>query len=153
VKRAVTGERRAPNDPAGRDGAPVPTILVAAAVVERGGRFLITRRPDGTHLAGCWEFPGGKCETDEDPSSCLVREMREELDADVLVGEEILRTRQAYADRVVELRFLRCVLNGAPTPLLGQEVRWAGPEELRALPFPPADSELIEMLEEGGGGK
>jgi len=124
----------------------VKTILVAAAVVERDGRFLITRRLEGTHLAGCWEFPGGKCEADEAASSCLAREMREELDAEVLVGEEILRTRHSYADRVVELRFLRCSLNGTPRPLLGQEVRWAGREELRTLPFPPADSELIELL-------
>jgi len=124
----------------------VKTILVAAAVVERDGRFLITRRLEGTHLAGCWEFPGGKCEADEAASSCLAREMREELDAEVLVGEEILRTRHSYADRVVELRFLRCSLNGTPKPLLGQEVRWAGREELRTLPFPPADSELIELL-------
>jgi len=128
----------------------VKTILVAAAVVERDGRFLITRRLEGTHLAGCWEFPGGKCEADEAASSCLAREMREELDAEVLVGEEILRTRHSYADRVVELRFLRCSLNGTPRPLLGQEVRWAGREELRALPFPPADSELIELLTPDG---
>jgi len=128
----------------------VKTILVAAAVVERDGRFLITRRLEGTHLAGCWEFPGGKCEADEAASSCLAREMREELDAEVLVGEEILRTRHSYADRVVELRFLRCSLNGTPKPLLGQEVRWAGREELRALPFPPADSELIELLTPDG---
>jgi mutator protein MutT len=128
----------------------VKTILVAAAVVERDGRFLITRRLEGTHLAGCWEFPGGKCEADEAASSCLAREMREELDAEVLVGEEILRTRHSYADRVVELRFLRCSLNGTPRPLLGQEVRWAGREELRTLPFPPADSELIELLAPDG---
>jgi 8-oxo-dGTP diphosphatase len=146
----VSDERVARGEPAGRDGAAIPTVLVAAAVVERDGRFLITRRLDGTHLAGCWEFPGGKCEAGEEPASCLAREMREELDVDVVVGEEIFRTRHSYADRVVELRFLRSVLNGVPRPLLGQEVRWAGPEELRALSFPPADSELIELLTRHG---
>ena len=139
-------ERRARDLSVDRDGSAVPVILVAAAVVERDGRFLITRRLDGTHLAGSWEFPGGKCEAGEDPPACLMREMREELDADVLVREEILRTLHSYADRSVELRFFRCLLNGTTTPLLGQEVRWAGREELRTLPFPPADSELIELL-------
>jgi 8-oxo-dGTP diphosphatase len=121
-------------------------MIVTAAVIERDGRFLIARRLDGTHLAGYWEFPGGKCEADEDPSSCLVREMREELDADVVVEEEILRTRHSYTDRFVELRFFRCSLEGTPKPLLGQEVRWAGRDELRTLSFPPADWELIELL-------
>jgi 8-oxo-dGTP diphosphatase len=126
--------------------SPPPIIIVTAAVVERDGRFLIARRPDGAHLAGYWEFPGGKCEPDEDPASCLVREMREELDAGVVVGEEILRTRHSYPDRSVELRFFRCSLDGTPKPLLGQEVRWAGRAELRTLSFPPADWELIELL-------
>jgi 8-oxo-dGTP diphosphatase len=126
--------------------SPPPIIIVTAAVVERDGCFLIARRPDGTHMAGYWEFPGGKCEPDEDPASCLAREMREELDADVVVGEEILRTRHSYSDRSVELRFFRCALDGTPKPLLGQEVRWAPRDELRTLSFPPADWELIELL-------
>jgi len=127
-----------------------PTILVTAAVIERDGRLLVTRRLDGTHLAGCWEFPGGKCEPGEEPRAALVREIHEELDAGVEVGREVLRTSHAYPDRVVELRFFEARLLGEPRPLLGQEMRWVGREELGTLEFPPADAELIRLLAADG---
>ncbi len=123
-----------------------PTIIVTAAVIEREGRFLVTRRLEGTHLEGCWEFPGGKCEPGEELATCLAREIREELDAAVRVGTEIFRTRHAYPDRVVELRFFGSSLDGEPTPMLGQQIRWASRADLRSLPFPPADAALIELL-------
>ena len=123
-----------------------PSIVVTAAVIVREGRFLVTRRLEGTHLAGCWEFPGGKCEPGEEPGACLVREIREELDAEVRVGAELFRTTHAYPDRVVELRFFGCVLSGEPRPVLGQRIRWVGRDELGTLDFPPADAELIGLL-------
>ncbi|MCC7416545.1 MAG: (deoxy)nucleoside triphosphate pyrophosphohydrolase [Acidobacteria bacterium] len=124
-------------------------ITVAAAVVERGGAFLVTRRRKGTHLAGFWEFPGGKCEPGESCAACLQREMREELAVDVIVGEEMLATFHAYADRRVELHFLRCALAGEPEPQLGQPMRWVPRAALRRLRFPPADGELIRRLAGG----
>jgi 8-oxo-dGTP diphosphatase len=123
-----------------------PTILVAAAVIERDGSYLVTRRPPGVHLAGHWEFPGGKCDLGEPLSACLVRELREELGASVAVGAELLMTQHQYPDRCVELHFIRCDLNEEPRPQLGQEMRWVPGAELRTLPFPPADAELIEVL-------
>jgi mutator protein MutT len=129
-----------PHDPA--DAA----VVVVAAVVERDGRFLLTRRLRGTHLAGTWEFPGGKCEPDETHEACLARELREELDVQVVIGEEILSVEHAYPERTVRLHFRRCVLAGEPRPLLGQDVRWARRDEMRALEFPEADRELIAML-------
>ena len=126
-----------------------PSILVTAAVIERNGRFLVTRRPDGSHLAGCWEFPGGKCEAGETLESALAREIREELDAEVVVGAEILRTSHAYPERIVELRFFECRLLGEPMPQQGQAVRWVSREELAALDFPPADAELVRRLSRG----
>ena len=122
-----------------------PTI-VAAAVIERDGAFLVTRRPRGAHLEGCWEFPGGKCEADETHAACLEREMLEELDAGVRVGREILSVSHAYADRVVELHFFACELTALPRPVLGQEMQWARREELASLEFPAADDELIRLL-------
>ena len=124
------------------------TVVVAAAVVERDGRFLVTRRPDGTHLEGLWEFPGGKCEPGEPIDVCLARELREELAADAIVGRRLLRTSHEYPDRIVELHFFACHLAGEPEPVLGQEVRWITRDEMRTLPFPPADREVIEMLTE-----
>ncbi len=121
-------------------------IVVTAAVIERDDAFLVTRRPRGVHLEGCWEFPGGKCEADESHDACLRREIKEELGAAARVGEEILSVTHQYPDRIVELHFLRCELLNEPNPALGQEMRWVNRSELSALPFPPADTELIEML-------
>jgi mutator protein MutT len=122
------------------------TIVVAAAVIERDGTFFLTRRQHGVHLAGYWEFPGGKCEDGESHAQCLAREIREELDVGVTIGPEILVTAHGYADRVVELHFLRCDLHGPPTPQQGQEMRWVARAELVDLHVPPADEELIRLL-------
>jgi 8-oxo-dGTP diphosphatase len=124
----------------------VTTIVVSAAIVERDGRFLITRRQKGVHLEGYWEFPGGKCDPGETIARCLARELREELDVDALVGEEVFATSHTYPDRIVELHFLECRVIGEPRPQLGQEMRWAARDELSALAFPPADGELIRRL-------
>jgi 8-oxo-dGTP diphosphatase len=124
----------------------VVLTIVTAAVIERDGRFLVTRRLEGTHLAGCWEFPGGKCEPGEEPAVCLAREIREELDTTAGVGAEIFRTTYVYPDRSVDLRFFRCELDGEPHPMLGQELRWVKRAELGTLEVPPADQELIRLL-------
>jgi 8-oxo-dGTP diphosphatase len=124
----------------------VTTLVVCAAVIERDGRFLITRRPQGVHLAGFWEFPGGKCESGEMLADCLARELREELAVEALVGQEILRTTHAYPDRSVDLHFLQCEIVGEASPQVGQDMQWAARHELARLAFPPADEELIQML-------
>ena len=122
------------------------TTIVVAAVIEQNGCFLVTRRQSGVHLEGFWEFPGGKCEAREDHASCLARELDEELGVRVRVGEEILSTTHAYPDRSVELHFRRCDLLGSPRPQLGQEMRWVAAGDLATLQFPPADTELIQLL-------
>ena len=122
------------------------TIVVTAAVIEREGRYFVTRRNKGTHLEGLWEFPGGKCEPGESLAECLARELREELGVDAIVGHEILGVTHDYADRSIELHFLSCTLLGAPIARLGQEMRWVARADLRSLQFPPADDELIAQL-------
>jgi mutator protein MutT len=124
------------------------TIVVAAAVAERNGLFLVTRRPAGVHLSGRWEFPGGKCEPGEALEACLQREMREELSVDVRIRAEIFATTHDYDDRRVELHFLQCELLGDPNPQLGQSMRWVAPGDLDALEFPPADGQLIALLKQ-----
>jgi 8-oxo-dGTP diphosphatase len=124
-------------------------IVVAAAVIEQEGAFLLTRRLKGTHLEGTWEFPGGKCEPRETPAACLVREIREELGSGVVVGELLLVTRHAYLERTVELHFYEARLTDDPAPQMGQEMRWVHREELGSLEFPEADAELIGRLVAG----
>jgi mutator protein MutT len=124
-------------------------IVVLAGVIERDGAFLLTRRLKGTHLAGTWEFPGGKCEPNESHPECLRRELIEELGVDAEVGEEIFTITHAYAERTVELHFRKCSIEGEPRPLLGQEMKWVPRAELHTLEFPEADRELIERLRSG----
>jgi 8-oxo-dGTP diphosphatase len=124
-------------------------VVVVAAVIEQNNTFLVTRRQAGVHLAGLWEFPGGKIDPSESHADALRREMREELDTDVEVGDLIYHTTHDYPDRTIALYFYRCALKGAPTPLLGQEMRWATRAELPTLGFPPADEELIRALVAG----
>ena len=126
--------------------ATLDLIVVAAAVIERDDAFLLTRRLKGTHLEGTWEFPGGKCEPQETAPACLVREIREELAVEAVVGTRMLVTRHAYPERTVELHFFRTELTGDPIPQLGQQMRWVKRVELTALEFPEADAELIRLL-------
>jgi 8-oxo-dGTP diphosphatase len=127
----------------------VTSLVVAAAVIERDGCFLVTKRQAGVHLEGHWEFPGGKREAGEAIVACLSRELREELDIEVDVGAEIFTTAHAYPDRTIELHFFACALRGSPRPLIGQEMKWVPRDELARLSFPPADAELIELLVRG----
>jgi 8-oxo-dGTP diphosphatase len=123
-------------------------VIVVAAVIEENNQFLLTRRQPGVHLAGMWEFPGGKVDVPETHGAALAREIREELDAGVDVGELVFHTSHAYPDRTVELFFYRCTLVGTPRPLLGQEMGWVPRAALPTLGFPPADEALIKLLME-----
>jgi len=98
----------------------VKTIVVTAAIIERDGRYLVTRRQPGAHLAGVWEFPGGKCDDGEPLTSCMVRELNEELGINAAVGSEIFTITHDYPDRRIELHFFECQTSDAPSPLLGQ---------------------------------
>ena len=121
-------------------------IVVVAAVIEQDGRFLVTRRLTGTHLAGYWEFPGGKVHEGETQIQALEREMLEELNTGILNARRIFHTSHEYKERSVELHFYRVDLTAEPQAMLGQQMRWIGREEFAALEFPPADAELIDRL-------
>ena len=121
-------------------------IIVVAAVIERNGKFLIARRLKDTHLAGFWEFPGGKVHQGETQEAALQREISEELDTAITKAREIFHTAHSYSERIVELHFYRAEVAGEPRPVLGQELRWIARDEFAALEFPPADAELIHGL-------
>lgn len=124
-------------------------IIVVAAVIEREGAFLLTLRPEGTHLAGHWEFPGGKVHVSETHAEALRRELFEELDIVAEVGEVVHTVTHAYPEKTVELHFYRCSYFGEPKPMVGQEMRWVPKGDLEGLPFPEADRALIEELARG----
>jgi 8-oxo-dGTP diphosphatase len=122
------------------------TIVVVAAVLERDDRFLVTLRPAGTHLAGHWEFPGGKCMPSETHAEALRRELYEELDIVGIVHDCMHTVTHTYPERSVELHFYRCDFDGEPKPMMGQGMRWVSRDELGALRFPEADADLVALL-------
>jgi 8-oxo-dGTP diphosphatase len=123
-------------------------IEVAAGLIrDEAGRYLITQRRRGSHLAGLWEFPGGKVEAGESPAACLRRELVEELSATFTVGEMVETVRWEYPDRIVVLHFFACRHESGPiAPREEQEMTWVEPASLADYDFPPADRELINRL-------
>ena len=128
-------------------------VIVVAAVIECDDAFLLTLRPDGTHLSGHWEFPGGKVHHSETHIEALRREIFEELDAVADVGELVHTVTHAYPEKTVALFFYRCRLAGEPKPMMGQQMRWVKRRELASLPFPDADRDLIAHLIERRSGR
>ena len=123
-------------------------IRVAAGVICRDGRYLITRRKAEAHLGGLWEFPGGKLEPRESLEACLRRELREELGIEITPPKLFQVVRHDYGDHSVELHFFRCSIAGGEAKSLDCDgLRWAYPHELTMRDFPPADRSLIIALQ------
>ena len=123
-------------------------IDVAAGLVFRDGRLLITRRAAGSHLEGLWEFPGGKREPGESFEECLARELQEELGVEVLVGALIESLTHAYPEKTVRLNFYRCVWQRNEPQALGcADFKWVGRPELENFQFPAADARLLDRLQ------
>lgn len=123
-------------------------IQVTAAVIRQDGKILITKRPEGVHLEGMWEFPGGKRESRETLEDCMAREIKEELGIIVKVGKQILKVEHEYEEKTVDLNIFECVIiDGEPSPNEGQEMKWVNPGELSEYDFPPPDREIIELME------
>jgi mutator protein MutT len=128
----------------------VETIEVTAAIIRRGDTLLIAQRPEGSHLEGLWEFPGGKREARETLKACLARECAEELGVTVRVGKLLRVIEHTYPERRVKLYFYDCrLVDGEPAAVDCQAVLWVRPEDLSNFRFPPADTALIEDLEAG----
>lgn len=122
-------------------------VEVAAGLVCRDGRYLIARRNPDVHLAGFWEFPGGKCEPGEPFEECLRRELFEELGIYIGVPMPFQVVRHEYSEKIVELHFFHCrIESGHPTAIGCAEIRWVSPQELSDFEFPPADRLIIEAL-------
>ena len=123
-------------------------IEVAAGLIrDAAGRYLITQRRGGSHLAGLWEFPGGKLESGETAAAGLRRELEEELSAIFTVGALVETVRWEYPDRTVTLHFFACRLeSGTIAPRESQAMEWVEPARLADYDFPPADRELIQRL-------
>ncbi len=138
-----------------------PTILivVAAALTNEHGAFLLQRRPEGRAMAGLWEFPGGKLEFGETPEMALVRELNEELGIDVTVDSlypitfaTTIATTSATMQndgRHILLLLYHCARwSGEPVALDGQRLNWVHPNDMDASVMPPADAPFIDCLKQ-----
>ena len=124
-----------------------PHLQVTAGLLWRDGRALITKRPEGKHLAGLWEFPGGKQESGETLEACLEREMKEELGIEVRVGKHLYTVHHEYEDRRISLHLFLCThLEGDLKPLDFQEIKWVSYEDLPQYRFPPPDLKILRLL-------
>ncbi len=123
------------------------TLLVTAAIIEHGGRILIAQRKQNAHQGLKWEFPGGKVERDEDPRDTLRREIKEELDIDIEVGEVVETVFHRYPEYAVLLLFYRCTyLGGRPAAKDCRSFRWVTKEELPHYEFAAADLPVVKKL-------
>jgi mutator protein MutT len=126
----------------------MPAIHVAAAVlVDRRGRILIAQRPAGKHLAGSWEFPGGKIEPGETRTAALARELKEELGVTIERPRPLLRLRHAYpyGEVLLDVWVVRRY-RGEPRGLDGQALRWCRQAELGSAELLPADRPIVAAL-------
>lgn len=124
-----------------------PHYLVTAAVLRRGEAVLITRRPAKGLLGGMWEFPGGKLEEGETLPDCLIREIREELGAEIQVGQEIGVFRHAYTHFKVTLHAFETVLiSGEPQAYHADDLKWVMVEDLSTFPMGKIDRQISRVL-------
>ena len=122
-------------------------VTVVAALIRRDNRFLICQRPANKKRGLLWEFPGGKVEQNETEQTALIREIREELDAEVTVGDEYMRLVHTYPDITVELVLYNAQLSGGEPKLLEHnDLRWITPQEIPQYRFCPADTKILVRL-------
>ena len=130
--------------------AALPIVLVAAvALIDPDGRVLLAQRPEGKHLAGLWEFPGGKVHDGETPERALIRELEEELGIDVEASclAPFTFASHGYSDFHLLMPLYVCrKWSGIVTAREGQQLKWVRPVRLGDYPMPPADKPLVAML-------
>ena len=121
--------------------------VVAGALFDSSGRVLIAQRPAGKHMAGGWEFPGGKLEAGEDRFEGLKRELREELGIETHRATPLISYQHQYAERLVFLDlWLVHEYSGEPQPFDAQALRWVTLAELDSVGLLEADRPMIGAL-------
>jgi 8-oxo-dGTP diphosphatase len=132
-----------------RSPSDLPTVrVVAAALYDAAGRVLISERPPGKHLAGRWEFPGGKLDPGESEEAALRRELTEELGITLLRARPLMRLTHNYDDRRVDIALWMVEgFSGTPAGLDGQQLKWVPPPTLQDEDMLAADVPFIAALQ------
>lgn len=120
-------------------------LQVSCGILQQGDRILALRRKDGTELGGKWEFPGGKIHPGETPVACLERELKEELNIEVTIGEPLPLVHHAYPHRTILLYPFICNSSSPIETLVDHDgILWGKPENLRSLDWAEADRKVLE---------
>lgn len=128
---------------------PTYLFVTAAALIDRNGRILVQKRPEGKPMAGLWEFPGGKVETGETPEAALIRELNEELGISVKEAdiEPVGFASEPLEDQHLILLLYKCrKWTGHVQSPESLDLQWLSVEAIQDLPMPPADGPLVQML-------
>lgn len=124
-------------------------IEVVGAVLVHDGRVFAAKRGPGKSMAGYWEFPGGKVKAGETPEDALARELREELQIEVAVGEFLVTATHEADTAVIELSTYLCtIIKDVPVLTEHEESRWLPVSELCDVEWAPADIPTVELLQE-----
>ncbi|MGB5592724.1 MAG: 8-oxo-dGTP diphosphatase MutT [Crocosphaera sp.] len=128
--------------------ASLPHKKIGVAIIYNdAGLILIDRRPSKGLLGGLWEFPGGKIEANETVEDCIKREILEEIDIEIEVGEHLVTLDHDYTHfKVTLFVHIGRYVKGEPKPIECEEIRWVTLEEIDSFPFPKANIKIIEML-------
>ena len=122
-------------------------IDVTAAIICKDETYLIARRSAGSHLAGLWEFPGGKLEEGENHAECLAREILEELELEITVGAHVFTSEYDYGEKEIRLHAYFAEVGGGNLELHSHaEIAWVTPAEFDNYEFAPADIPIIQRL-------
>ena len=123
-------------------------IEVVGAIIKDGGKYLVGQRAAHKTQGGLWEFMGGKIEPGETPEDALARECREELALEIEGARIVDSVIHEYPEKTIRLTLLECrpKAGSVPQALEHQAIRWVTPEEMRTMPFCPADAELLQKL-------
>ena len=120
-----------------------------AVISSKEGKILIDRRKEGGEMGGLWEFPGGKIEPGETVEECIKREIKEELDLEILVGDRLTTITHAYKTFKVTLYVHDCqYLSGSPQALECEEILWVEPSQIHQYQFPQANTQIVNLLQQ-----
>lgn len=125
---------------------------IGVAVINNNqGKVLIDRRKQSGEMGGLWEFPGGKIEPGETIQECIQREVKEELDIEVIVGERLTTITHTYETFTVTLCVHDCqYLRGEPKTLECDEIQWVEPNQMDQYQFPQANTQIVHLLQQRG---
>ncbi|WP_027416290.1 (deoxy)nucleoside triphosphate pyrophosphohydrolase [Aneurinibacillus terranovensis] len=123
--------------------------VVGAVIINRHGEVLCALRSQRMPLPGMWEFPGGKIEEGENPQQALKREIKEELDIDIKVGELVSDSVYEYPDTAIHLMtYYASIVSGEPNVREHEKVVWLARKDLSSLEWAPADMPTVTILSE-----